>query len=1691
MAERLEEILVKLAEENLKLKQELRDNNAAQAANVNRIVGALGDIIQAPPNEAAVRAKNLLLMRKDLRKSQRCKNFTEKQEMKPQEWVKRLEEELEQQRDLCNVPAPLTRAEWIPCFKDKIEFDTRERLETAMANMKPAAYTWDAVTEAQIKTLLIAEFGKIESKVSEVLIQFGPNRFRKPADMGVATFYHKFVAQLPVCMLPTSDDEHKEFADLIKRSLFYLNLDDKNLQEELCKLKEEDQSLPKFLEEAVKAEAHRKAFVEIGNTGAQLDTAQGVSVSQWDAQWHKSSRQGQGYGRKGQQQSSQKGQQSSGKSEKNWAEKSVDAGSARPPAGQQVKQQPNKSNQSSQSGTRPKRRNGDCHFCGIRGHWARDCFKNPDNKNPDKKSDKKLQKTDVVVNKDDGECSEGEIHNFNALQVITETDVKSVRTEARSHLTTNEPIMTSVSLEDAIIADFECDTAASHSVMSDKLYSQLRKKLGGLPGKKQDVVIKLADGTISNKSYGTVQVSVKAHGTQPVLVTFFVIEGPNSLLGRYALELLWPREYEALRQRALESAEAMSLKKPQHPVQQVGVQRSHQSRQSAPAPALMRTGEMKNCHVQQKPQKPVVETVSVDPKCMSHQQKLVDQQEDTTELQSALSACVHESPICKYSVNQDSGAAAAEQSADCVTSQPQPPAKRKLPPPPKGKVTQEEGEAYCRVICDTYPEVFDGGKGNFRGAEATMHIKPGHMEQVQNLGVGRPAKIPYGLEDDYNVLLDDLYEDCVPIDGHELITASQVVPVCVVKDGKKVIKRLAINYKRTINDHLADMPHVYTSCNEELDKLCGEYRTCIDLKGAFKQIMVTPGFSQKILAIVTPRGYAIPQRMQFGIKTAPGIWNANMQRLIHGQDGKEPVKAAVIVDDVCVTGDSPEEHFANLHEFIYRLFAAGLKANISKCKFYQNQVKFLGKIVDRDGIRLDPATTEAIVEMPRPKDKSRLRSFLGHMSYIGRHVPGLREARAPLDALLKPEAKYDWSPIHDKAFNTCKGLAGNSARLLHFDPQKPIVLTTDASPHGLGACLSHKVEVDGKMRLQPVAYASCSLKPSEKSYAQVDREGLAVYWAVKHFKQYLWCYPFELHTDCSALLKIFGPKNDLGGCASGRLNRWAVSLMEYSFVIKHIKGTSNSAADNLSRLPVSVNSDQGAAYPSGSMTSLTVLPDMKMIDGFLNEDQLMGEIKSLAVNPVGTCQDEISVSKVIGSMPNEAWDILPLTLEEVATKTREDKLYGRLLKSAEAGVLDNNDKELRRFSGVFDDLYIEDGVVYFGSRVVIPTCQQARLLEELHFIHIGAVRMKYTVRRYFWWPGITADIDKLANSCSGCRKFRKKPSPNTLCPWPFSRRPMERVHIDFFEFKGRMVLLMIDSFSKKIWLHYMHLDTTTEKTLAILWGWFCSETGFPTTLVSDNGPQLVSKEFEDKMKKWGINHLVIPPYHPASNGLAERAVGICKDRLKKMGASGKPTQLHNALKYICRVQGLTPNTSTGRCPYELIKMGPLPSLFPKLCVSSKQRQKAEKNSVPQAQNKIKPMRHFNEDDKVVVYDNFKKLNSPGIVKEVLGKNNYLVEIDGLNKHVSGDCMSYDKSTNISEVDETCDLQDLSNENLNDILDEVDVISIVSDSTVDSDILVAHPPPHNVQNVRPNRARRMMLQRLGSPPQLQQRLRTRH
>ena len=105
----------------------------------------------------------------------------------------------------------------------------------------------------------------------------------------------------------------------------------------------------------------------------------------------------------------------------------------------------------------------------------------------------------------------------------------------------------------------------------------------------------------------------------------------------------------------------------------------------------------------------------------------------------------------------------------------------------------------------------------------------------------------------------------------------------------------------------------------------------------------------------------------------------------------------------------------------------------------------------------------------------------------------IRLTCVPLDALLTADVKFVWEEKHAKAFELCKKAASKSATLTHFDVNLPVVLTTDASPVGLGACLSHRVTENGKSYLKPVSYASCSLKPTETNYAQIDREGLAVY----------------------------------------------------------------------------------------------------------------------------------------------------------------------------------------------------------------------------------------------------------------------------------------------------------------------------------------------------------------------------------------------------------------------------------------------------------------------------------------------------------------------------------------------------------------------------------------------------------------------
>ena len=312
--------------------------------------------------------------------------------------------------------------------------------------------------------------------------------------------------------------------------------------------------------------------------------------------------------------------------------------------------------------------------------------------------------------------------------------------------------------------------------------------------------------------------------------------------------------------------------------------------------------------------------------------------------------------------------------------------------------------------------------------------------------------------------------------------------------------------------------------------------------------------------------------------------------------------------------------------------------------------------------------------------------------------------------------------------------------------------------------------------------------------------------------------------------------------------------------------------------------------------------------------------------------------------------------------------------------------------------------------------------------------MKEVARKQFWWPGINKQVEDIAKACKDCHRYRKKPAPTPLCSWPFALRSLERMHIDFCEYKGKMILIMIDAYSTFIWAHVMNADTTTLKTLSVLYMWF-ADRGFPSTLVSDNGPQFTSKDFTDKMEKWGVKHILTTPYHPASNGLAEKAVGIVKDKLKKMDAPGSPLELHIYLQIVLLHYRSTPHTSTEQTPYELIMNAPVPVMFPQLVDAQRKLQEVHRHTIPK--HKIGHKRKFDVGDIVLVYDNRSKLNDYGIIKLVKSNNSYVVDIDGVIKHISGDNLSIIQKVNNVIMD--------NNDNANS-----DIISINDENNVSID-----------------------------------------
>jgi len=356
----------------------------------------------------------------------------------------------------------------------------------------------------------------------------------------------------------------------------------------------------------------------------------------------------------------------------------------------------------------------------------------------------------------------------------------------------------------------------------------------------------------------------------------------------------------------------------------------------------------------------------------------------------------------------------------------------------------------------------------------------------------------------------------------------------------------------------------------------------------------------------------------------------------------------------------------------------------------------------------------------------------------------------------------------------------------------------------------------------PVAYLSKKLTPSQSKWSNIEREAYGIFWAITKLRRVLLGRKFTIQTDHKPLIFIFSSNSSISTRTSARISRWALELMPFDFDIKHKAGKDLTHVDVLSRF--SQNEEAETVF----QVDEDKIP--------FNENSIYQEIKLFA---------------------------------------EENADYQRLKVNIRNGRWSKDNSEDRKFFKYRWHLTIENDIIYHGTKLYIPTPFQESVIQQAHETHSGRQAMENNIKSNFWWPNLYKDIFIYLRKCEECAK-RQPIRKSFLSTWPTSGR-WERLHIDWaMPSNYGPVFIAVDAGTNYIDAIPCNDRSliTVKRCLSRLFALF----GLPSVIVSDNAPEFVS--LKDWLETMGTRLMHSPPYNPASNGQAERAVRTVKDALK-------------------------------------------------------------------------------------------------------------------------------------------------------------------------------------------------------------------
>ncbi|UYV64000.1 K02A2.6-like [Cordylochernes scorpioides] len=760
-------------------------------------------------------------------------------------------------------------------------------------------------------------------------------------------------------------------------------------------------------------------------------------------------------------------------------------------------------------------------------------------------------------------------------------------------------------------------------------------------------------------------------------------------------------------------------------------------------------------------------------------------------------------------------------------------------------------------------------------------------------------------------------------------------PYNVSNSPSDVVERLCEPIKGTGRN--VTMDNWFTSYSLAL-KLLQQYRLTIvgTLKRNKKEIPSEFVISRGIKEGATAAGLYKVKRLPFGLNSAVGTFQRFMDSLLSGING-----VAVYLDDVLISGRDCDDLKRKTEKVLLRFRESGLRLKKEKCHFYVPEIEFLGMIIDHKGIHPSEEKLRAIKDARPPSNKRELMSFLGLLNYYERFLNNKATVAEALHRLLDSNSPWNWNKEHQRSFAEVKNLISSKSVLAHFNEDLPILVNCDASEYGVGAILSqidHGVE-------RPVVFASRTLNKTERRYAVIDKEALAVIFGVSKFAQYLLGRKFKILTDHKPLVGIFNPKKPIPQVLSPRMLRWCLTLAAYTYSIEYKPGKVNCNADALSRLP-------------------------------------LNECPSVVPNP----------SEVFFIESEHA----AINSSEVAKLTNKDPILSKVKFWAMNGWPERKvDDKFRDFVSKSSEISVHKDCLLWGSRVIIPERLRKDILNLLHDTHIGIVGTKALARGLCWWPKMDGDIERMISSCAVCLSCSHDPPKTDVYPWIWPSRPWSRLHIDHAgPFQGKLLLVVVDAYSK--WIEAKIVSTTsTETTINCLKEIFATH-GLPDVIVSDNGTSFTSELFRTFLKRNGVRHILCAPYHAASNGQVERAIQTLKNLLRKNSSGNWTTRLSRSLLSM----RIAINSTTQKSPAQLLMNRNLKSLLNKFHPEgvSEGRMRQEKRFI----RNWKPHRVVNEGQAVIARGYHGPRWLPGVVREKTGPVSIKVETDEgeiLNRHL--------------------------------------------------------------------------------------------